>query len=113
MDVRRLALALLAALLVSAGEVFFFLKYSGYGKGQETKKIVAAARKMAPGSVLVREDLNTIDWPKNLPLTGTIAEPDTRMKDQRVVLYPLEPGEPILEPSLPLPGPGMALGATS
>ncbi|PYV33756.1 MAG: Flp pilus assembly protein CpaB [Acidobacteria bacterium] len=109
MDVRRLALALLAALLVSAGAVFMFLKYSGYGKGQETKKIVAAARKMAPGSVLVREDLNTIDWPQNLPLTGTIADPDTLMKDQRVVLYPLEPGEPILEPYLALPGSGMGL----
>jgi pilus assembly protein CpaB len=110
MDVRRLVLALLAALLVATGAVFMFLKYAGYGKQQEqTKKIVAAARKIGPGSSLVKDDVTTIDWPQNLVLTGTIADPDALVKDQRVVLYPLEPGEPILEPYLALPGSGIGL----
>jgi pilus assembly protein CpaB len=110
MDARRLVLALLAALLVSAGAVFVFLKYSGFGKQQEqTKEIVAASRLIAPGSALVKEDLTTIKWPLNLPLTGTISNADDLVKEQRVVIYPLEIGEPILEHDLALPGSGMGL----
>ena len=111
MDARRLVLALLAALVVAAGAVFAVMKWSGYGKqGPDTKDVLAAARPMPAGSVLTKEDLTNIKWPVNLPLTGTVTKGiDDMVKDQRVVLYPLDIDEPILEHDLAMPGSGVGL----
>lgn len=112
MDARRLVLAMLAALLVAGGAVIAVLKFSGINRQQQqTKDIVAAARPISAGSALTKDDLTTIQWPVNLPLTGTFAKPniDDLVKDQRVVLYPLDISEPVLEHDLAITGSGMGL----
>jgi pilus assembly protein CpaB len=112
MDARRLVLALLAALFVAAGAVVAVLKFSGLNKPQEQRvEIVAASRPIAAGSPLTKDDLATIQWPVNLPLTGKILtdKEDDLVKDQRVVLYPLDISEPILEHDLAISGSGMGL----
>jgi pilus assembly protein CpaB len=112
MDARRLVLALLAALLVAGGAVVAVLKFAGLNKPQQqTNDIVAAARPIGAGSVLTKDDLTTIQWPVNLPLTGKFAKAnlDDLVKDQRVVLYPLDISEPILEHDLAISGSGIGL----
>jgi pilus assembly protein CpaB len=110
MDARRLVLALVAALVVSAGAVWVFLKYSGFGKPQEqTKDVVVAARKIAAASVLVKDDLTTIKVPQSLQLNGAISNLDDLVKGERVSVYPLEPGDLVLEHDLAAPGSGIGL----
>jgi pilus assembly protein CpaB len=112
MDARRLVLALLAALLVAGGAVVAVLKFSGLNKQQpQTQEIVAAARPIAAGSALTKDDLTTIQWPINLPLTGRFSKDkeDDLVKDQRVALYPLDISEPILDHDLAISGSGIGL----
>ena len=111
MNPRRLVLALLIALMVSG--LFTFWLSQRYSKPRASAPVrhqyVAAAVNLEAGEVLRPASLNLIDWPENVPLGGAFSKPE-EVAD-RVVLYPLSAGQPILERQLASVGSGSGLAA--
>jgi len=109
METRRILVALLLALILSGGATYFFYTRLRRGTGAEVqlKKVVASARPLMAGGVLKAEDLTTVEWPSNLPLTGSFAKADEVVG--RSLLYPLGEKEPVLERNLAVPGAGIGL----
>jgi pilus assembly protein CpaB len=70
-------------------------------------KYVAAAQTMTAGEILHPASLRMVDWPSDLPLTGTFTSPD--QVEGRVLLYPISSGEPILDQQLSAAGSGPGL----
>ena len=108
MNFRRLATALIAALLLS-GAVTFFLsrKLNGHNSHSTVQRYVAPSRSLQAGEVLKPEDLVLVEWPAALPLAGAF----TRIGDLagRAVIYPVAGSQPILDPYLAAPGSGIGL----
>ena len=107
MITRRLASALLFALLVSG--VFTFWLSQRYTKTKPTvappkSQYVTAAANLEAGQIIKAENLHLVDWPASMPLQGAFSTPQPLVG--RVVLYPLAAGEPILERQLSPPGSG-------
>lgn len=109
MDNRRVALALVIALVVSAGATFVF--YSKVRKTRDaqpkTTKVVAAKDVLRAGTQLSEDNVALIDWPLNVPLQGAY----TKVEDVlgRPLIQPVAANQPILESSLALPGSGLGL----
>ena len=109
MDNRRVALALVIALVVSAGATFVF--YSKVRKSRDaqpkTTKVVAAKDVLRAGTQLSEDNVALIDWPLNIPLQGAY----TKVEDVvgRPLIQPVAANQPILESSLALPGSGLGL----
>lgn len=109
MDRRRIALALVIALAVSAGATFFF--YSKIKSERDAKpkvnKIVAAKDVLRAGTQLSAENAVLIDWPQNIPLLGAY----TKVEDVvgRPLIQPIAANQPILESTLAQPGSGLGL----
>ena len=59
------------------------------------------------GQPLDAANLTLVDWPASKPLAGAFIKPEEIVG--RVVLYPLSPGQPILERDLTAPGTGLGL----
>ena len=72
MDNRRIALALVIALLVSGvATAVFYTKVRKQRDAQpKTSKIVAAKDVLRAGTQLSAENVALIDWPQNIPLQG-------------------------------------------
>jgi len=109
MNFRRLAIALIAALLLS-GAVTFLLsrKLGGHNTSHSNlQHLVAPSRSLQAGEVLKAEDLALVEWPASLPLSG----PFTKIGDLagRAVVYPVAVSQPILESYLAAPGSGIGL----
>ncbi|HTX40370.1 MAG TPA: Flp pilus assembly protein CpaB [Acidobacteriaceae bacterium] len=107
---RRIAVALVVALIFSvAALVFFYKKIStaNHPVVQPPLQYVAAARAIDPGETLKPEDLSLINWPRSNPLAGSF----TRVSDVvgRAALYPVAAGQPILDQQLAAIGTGMGL----
>jgi pilus assembly protein CpaB len=64
----------------------------------ETIPVLVAAKGIVAGSVLTKDLLKVVDWPRNNLVAGAITE--TGKIDGRVVRYPLVAGEVILEGKL-------------
>jgi pilus assembly protein CpaB len=110
METRRVLIALLLALVVSAVATYFIYVRLGAGRGKpQTIKVVAAARDVSAGAVLKAEDLTTIDWPTNLTLTGSFSKVEEVVG--RSPIYPLGQKEPVLERTLAVAGSGVGLTA--
>jgi pilus assembly protein CpaB len=109
MDNRRVALALVIALVVSAGATFVF--YSKVRKSRDeqpkTTKVVAAKDVLRAGTQLSEDNVALIDWPLNIPLQGAY----TKVEDVlgRPLIQPVAANQPVLESSLALPGSGLGL----
>ena len=64
----------------------------------ETTPVVVAAKEIVAGSVLSKDLVKVVDWPKANLVAGAASEPEKL--DGRVVRYPLVAGEVILEGKL-------------
>jgi pilus assembly protein CpaB len=68
----------------------------------ETTPVVVAAKEIVAGSVLSKDLIKVVEWPKENLVAGAIAEPGKL--DGRVIRQPLVVGEVILEGKLAPPG---------
>ncbi len=109
MDNRRIALALVIALVVSAGATFMF--YSKVRTARDTQpkttKVVAAKDVLRAGTQLSADNIVLIDWPANITLQGAY----TKIEDVvgRPLIQPVAANQPILESVLAQPGSGLGL----
>lgn len=108
---RRLALALLVALVISGGCTFVLSrKMKIYAAVKvPTERYIATAVQLEAGEVLKPEDIKMVDWPASFPLQGWFAKPQEVLG--RSVLYALAANEPILDRDLAAPGSGIGLTA--
>src|SRR5258706_3584072 len=75
MGTRRLGFALIAALVISLGitSVFYVrITRTQAASRPKTKRVVAAAVPLQPGTPITVENLTEINWPENVPLEGVI-----------------------------------------
>lgn len=109
MDVRRLSLALLIALVLSGGATYLLYAHLRNQKAAapRTIKVLAAAQPLDAGSPLSPEKLKVVDWPESMPLQGAFAKPE--QVQGRSLIYPVNPNQPILETDLAAPGSGIGL----
>ena len=112
MDRRRLTIALLAALSLSAAVTFFLNRKinlrnrNAAATPRAVQKYVAANRPVQPGEVLKADNLSLIEWPAKLAgwrihQSGGVAG--------RAVIYPIAARQPILLAYLSVPGSGIGL----
>lgn len=111
MDTRRIAIALVLALGLSAGATYIvYSRLRGQAAGQpQTRKLVAAAHALPAGGVIKAEDVTLVDWPVTLQLAGSFTKTDEVAG--RSVVYPVQEKQPILEGDLAAPGSGLGLTA--
>jgi pilus assembly protein CpaB len=110
LEIRRIVLALLVALVVAGGAAYYVsTRLRGQAASVQMKKVVISSRVLPAGGVLKAEDLSTADWPVSLPLTGTFTKVDEVVG--RALVYPLGEKEPVLERNLAPPGSGLGLTA--
>jgi pilus assembly protein CpaB len=108
MQPRRLILALLLALSVSALFTWRLSRYVTRNRATPPqKRYVATARALESGEALALGDLTFVQWPASAPLEGAFVKPEDVIG--RTVLYPLAAGEPILEKHLTAAGAGPGL----
>src|SRR6266849_6719382 len=98
MGTRRLGFALVAALVISLGMTSVF--YVRIARTQaaarpKTKRIVAAAVALQPGTPIPAENLTEINWPVNVPLEGLIEKKQD--VTGRVLMYAVAANEPVLQ----------------
>lgn len=101
MGTRRLGFALVAALLISIGITSFF--YVSITRHQasvrpQTKRVIAVAAALQPGTALTADNLTEINWPVSVPLDGLIEKKDDAIG--RVLIYAMEANEPVLKRTL-------------
>src|SRR5437762_14341194 len=101
MGTRRLGVALAAALVISVIVTSFFyirITRAQAGDRPKTKRVVAAAVLLQPGSPVTADKLTEISWPDNVPLDGLIE------KNEEVVghalMYAVAAHQPVLRRDL-------------
>jgi pilus assembly protein CpaB len=107
---RRLTSAFIIALVVSG--IFTYWLSQKVSKTKPAppppkSQYVAAISNLEAGQIIRAENLHLVDWPANMPVAGAFTTPEPLVG--RVVLYPLAPGEPILDRQLAAPGAGSGL----
>ncbi len=109
MNPRRLAIALLIALVLSGGMTFFLSrKISKHNTARpQTRRYVAASRSIESGELLKPENLAMVDWPESVPVEGGFGKVNDLVG--RSVIYPVASGQPILNTYLAAPGSGFGL----
>jgi pilus assembly protein CpaB len=110
MNAKRLMLALVVSLLISAMFTFWLSRH--VVKAQHTVApvkhlVVAPVKTLAAGEVLKAEDLRLVQWPT--VLAGSFSKVDEVAG--RIVLFPLSPEQPILGLHLAPPGASAGLAA--
>jgi len=101
MGTRRLGFALLAALVISLvmTSVFYLRITRTQASGRpKTKRIVAAAVALQPGTPITAENLTEINWPINVPLDGLIEKKQD--VTGHVLMYGVAANEPVLQRDL-------------
>jgi len=101
MGTRRLAFALLAAVVISLLTTSIF--YARITRMQassrpKTKPVVAAAIALQPGTPITADQLTQINWPLNVPLEGLIEKKDEVVG--HVLMYAVGANQPVLERDL-------------
>ncbi len=109
---RPMTTALLLALLISGSCTYFLSrKIVSHAQAQRAleNRYLTPSRPLQAGEVLKPENMELLAWPASDPVLGAF----TKMADLsgRVVLYPMEKGEPILERELAAPGSAFGLAA--
>ncbi len=105
MNTRRLALALLAGLVISGACTWFVgrkLTVVGAAVRPPGQKVVVPVHPLDAGQTIKAEDLVVSDWPADSPLSAAFDKPQPLLG--RVVLYPIDKGQPITEKLLVTPG---------
>jgi len=108
--VRRFIFAIVVALVLSGAILFVLVRKMAHNQAapvQAPIQYVAAAHPINPGDILKREDLTMINWPRTNPLAGSFVKAEDLVG--RVALYPLTPGQPLLDQELAAAGAGMGL----
>ncbi len=101
MGTRRLGFALVAALVISLGltSVFYLrITRTQASARPKTKRIIAAAVPLQPGSPIVAENLTEINWPENVPLEGLIEKKEDAAG--HVLMYAVAANQPVLRRDL-------------
>ena len=101
-------MALVVAIALAAGITYFvYRRLSANAARPQMVEIVAAAKALPAGIGLLPTDVQLIQWPAKVPLTGSFS------KVQDVVghplMYPMGAGEPIMARDLAEPGSGIGL----
>ena len=111
MNLRRLSIALVAALLLSVGVTWFLNRKitarNMFLSQQQMVKIVAAARPLQAGEVLKADNLVLEDWPSSAALAGAFKTLEE--VNGRSVIYPVAERQPILDGYLAAAGSGIGL----
>lgn len=110
MNPKRMMTGLLIALAISGACTYLLSRKIDSHASQRrpvTQTYAAPARALQAGEILKTDNLEMIDWPVSSPITGAFSRIDEVVG--RVVLYPLDKGQPILERYLALPGSGGGL----
>ena len=109
MNLRRVLIALLIALLLSGGMTFFISRKVANRSSarSQTRRYVAASRPILAGEILKQENLAMVDWPEAVPVQGGFKKADDLVG--RSVIYPVASGQPILDAYLAAPGSGIGL----
>ncbi|HTV81409.1 MAG TPA: Flp pilus assembly protein CpaB [Acidobacteriaceae bacterium] len=107
---RRIVIAFIVALALALSVVYVtWRKISTNNRPvvQPPIQYVTAAHLMDPGETLRAEDLTLVKWPRSNPLNGAFV----RVQDVvgRSLLYPVVPGQPILDQQLAAVGSGIGL----
>jgi len=98
-------LALLAALLISllVTSAFYVRITRAQGAARpKTKRIVAAAATLSPGTPISAENLTEISWPENVPLDGLIEKKED--VTGHVLMYAVAANQPVLRRDLAASG---------
>src|SRR6266851_6232983 len=100
MGTRRLGFALVAALVISLGitSVFYARITRTASARSKTKRIIAAAVALQPGTPITAENLTEIDWPENVPLEGLIEKKED--VTGHVLMYAVAVQQPVLRRDL-------------
>src|SRR6266850_4786202 len=101
MGTRRLGFALIAALVISLGitSVFYLrITRTQAASRPKTKRIVAAAVALQPGTPITAESLTEIDWPLNVPLEGLIEKKEDITG--HTLMYAVTAQQPVLRRDL-------------
>lgn len=100
MNRNRMLLIAVVALLLSAGVTFLVYRVlqARLQPAQVTTKIVVAAKKIELGTLIKKEDIKLVDWPKATPLEGSFS--DTEQVIDRGIMSQLQINEPLLESKL-------------
>src|SRR6266850_4114844 len=101
MGTRRLGFALVVALVISLGitSVFYVrITRTQAASRPKTKRIVAAAVALQPGTPINAENLTEIDWPVNVPLEGLIEKKEDVAG--HVLMYAVALNQPVLRRDL-------------
>jgi pilus assembly protein CpaB len=101
MGTRRLGFALIAALVISIAITYVFyvrITRTQASARPKTKRIVAAAVALQPGSPITAENLTEIDWPVNVGLEGLIEKKED--VTGRVLMYAVAAKDPVLRRDL-------------
>src|SRR6266851_5688998 len=101
MSIRRIGFALLAALVISIGVTSVFyarIARSQGGAARKTKRIVAAAVALQPGSPIAAENLTEINWPENVAMDGLFEKKED--VTGHVLMYAMAANEPVLRRDL-------------
>lgn len=112
MTARRILLALLLALLVSACSCWIVsrrLAVSAAPASIPDLTYVVAAHAIPPGEAVKPEDVLLVSWPGNRPIEG--AQTRIAAVAGREALFPLAKGEPLLDRHLSAPGSGVGLAS--
>ena len=111
MNLRRLSIALAAALLLSVGVTWFLNRKitarNMFMSQQQMVKVVAAARPLQAGEVLKADNLVLEDWPSSAALAGAFKTLEE--VNGRSVIYPVAERQPILDGYLAAAGSGIGL----
>jgi pilus assembly protein CpaB len=105
MGTRRLGLALAAALVISIGVTsIFYLRITRAQANSrpKTRRVVAAAIALQPGSPVVDENLTEINWPETVALEGLIEKKED--VTGHVLMYAVAANEPVLRHDLAATG---------
>jgi len=110
MNPRRIAVALLLALLVSGVSSWFFsrrLTAPPAARGVPELRYAAPSRALQAGELLTGDNTELVAWPGNVPVDGGFQRIAPVIG--RSVLFPLAKGQPILDRDLSAPGAGIGL----
>jgi pilus assembly protein CpaB len=107
-NTRRILLALVMAAIMAGLLTLLVFKRLRAGMGQsQVSKIVAASNNLPPGVALAAKDVVLIDWPSDVPLTGSFTKTDDVLGHP--LLHALGAKEPVLQRDLALEGSGIGL----
>jgi pilus assembly protein CpaB len=95
-DPRRIAFALVAALIISGAISFvFYVRVAKKQSQPSTTRIIVAASPIEPGAQVTAEQLAEADWPVSVPLEGMIQKKEDVVGHS--LIYAVSAKQPILQ----------------